>query len=141
MSLVAELAFVSVAGLVAAVWLTVLAQRLPAKAQVFESALRQPERSNLRPAQLVRVEHLVASSRSSVWDAHTRLRPLLIDIAETRLAMRGLRLEHDRAEARRLLGAIAWDFLRPDGPPPRDREAPGIGPHELEQILDALEAL
>jgi hypothetical protein len=141
MVVIAELAFVFVAGLVAAVWLTVLAQRLPAKAQVFESALRQPERSNLRPAQLVRVEHLVASSRSSLWDAHTRLRPLLIEIADVRLARRGLRLERDRAEARRLLGATAWEFVRPDRPAPEDRHAPGIGPHELEQIIDALEAL
>ena len=131
MVVVAELAFVFVAGIGAAVWLAVLAQRLPARAHVFESALRQPERSNLRPAQLVRVEHLVASSRSSLWDAHTRLR----------LARRGLRLEHDRAEARRLLGTSAWEFLRPDRPAPEDRQALGIGPHELEQILDALEAL
>jgi hypothetical protein len=138
---VAELAVVSVAGIGAAVSLTVLAQRLPARRHLFESVLRQPERGNLRPAQLVRVEHLVASSRSSLWDAHTRLRPLLIDIAEVRLARRGLRLEHDRAEARRLFGATAWEFLRPDRPAPEDRQAPGIGPDELEQILDALEAL
>ena len=141
MVVVAELAFVFVAGIGAAVWLAVLAQRLPERAHVFESALRQPERTNLRPARLVRVEHLVASSRSSLWDAHTRLRPLLIDIAEVRLARRGLRLEHDRAEARRLLGTSAWEFLRPDLPAPEDRQALGIGPHELEQILDALEAL
>ncbi len=139
--MVAELAFVVVAGSGAVVWLTVLAGRLPASRHVFESALRDPERSNLRPAQLVRVEHIVASSRSSLWDAHTRLRPLLIEIAQVRLARRGLRLEHDRAEARRLLGPITWEFLRPDRPAPEDRQAPGIGPHELEQILDALEAL
>jgi hypothetical protein len=138
---VAELAVVSAAGIAAAVCLTVLAQRLRAGANVFESALRQPGRSTMRPAQLVRVEHVVASSRASLWDAHTRLRPLLIDVTEVRLSRRGLRLEHDRAEARRLLGATAWEFLRPDRPEPEDRQAPGIAPHELEQILDALEAL
>jgi hypothetical protein len=138
---VAELAVVAVAGIGAAVCLTVLAERLPTRAHVFESALRQPERSNFRPAQLVRLEHLVASSRASLWDAHTRLRPLLLDIAEVRLARRGLQLEHDRSDARRLLGAIAWEFLRPDRPAPEDRQAPGIGPDELEEILEALEAL
>jgi hypothetical protein len=139
--MVAELAVMSAAGIGAAVWLTVLAQRLGAGAHVFESALRQPGRSNLRPAQLVRVEHLVASSGASLWDAHARLRPLLVDVADVRLARRGLRLEHDRAEVRRLLGPTAWEFLRPDRPAPEDRQARGIGPHELEQIVDALEAL
>jgi hypothetical protein len=139
---VAELAFVFVAGSGAAVWLAALADRLPAGRHVFESALRPAVRRDLRPAQLVRVEHVVARSRSSLWEAHIRLRPLLIDIAEVRLARRGLRLEHDVAEARRLLGPITWDLLRPDRPPPEDRQqAPGIGPRDLEQILDALEAL
>jgi hypothetical protein len=138
---VVELAVVFVAAIGAVVGLTALAQRLPARALGFESELRQHGRGDLRPAQFVRVEHLVASSRSSGWDAHTRLRPLLIEIAETRLARRGLRLEHDRPETRRLLGPIAWELLRPDRPPPEDRQAPGIGSHELEQILDALEAL
>jgi hypothetical protein len=139
--MVAELGVVAGAGIGAAVWLTVLARRLPPRAHAFEAVLRQPEPSNRRPAQLVRIEHVVASSRSSLWDAHTRLRPLLLDIAEVRLARRGLQFKHDRTEARRLLGAIAWEFLRPDRPAPEDRQAPGIGPDELEEILEALEAL
>ena len=66
---------------------------------------------------------------------------MLVEIAEARLARRGLRLDRDVAEARRLLGPKAWELLRPGRPRPEDREAPGIAPRDLEEILDALEAL
>ena len=52
-------------------------------------------------------------------DAHTRLRPVLVEIAEARLVRRGLRLERDVEEARRLLGPAAWELVRPDRPAPR----------------------
>ena len=97
--------------------------------------------TQLWPAQLVRLERIVEWSGSSDLDAHTRLRPVLIEIAEVRLARRGLRLDRDVAEARRLLGSTTWELLRPDRPPPSDRDAPGISPHELEEMLEALEAL
>jgi hypothetical protein len=140
-SLFVELAFVVAAAIAAAVCLAALAAHLPAGHHVvFESALRPRVRSDLHPAQLVRLERIVAWSGSSAADAHTRLRPILVEIAQARLARRGLLLERDVAESRRLLGATAWDLVRPDRPPP-DRDLPGIGPRELEKILDALEAL
>jgi hypothetical protein len=140
-SLAAEVTFVVVAGLGAAVCLATLAVHLPAGQRLFESALRPPVRGDLDPAQLVRIERIVAWSGSSALDAHTRLRPLLTEIAAGRLARSGVRWERDVAEARRLLGPTAWELLRPDRPPPGDRLAPGIGPRQLEEILDALEAL
>ena len=103
--------------------------------------LRPRVTTELWPAQLVRLERIVEWSGSSDLDAHTRLRPVLIEIAEVRLARRGLRLDRDVAEARRLLGSTTWELLRPDRPPPSDRDAPGISPYELEEMLEALEAL
>jgi hypothetical protein len=88
----------------------------------------------------VRLAHIVEWSTASGLDAHTRLRPVLVEIAEARLARRGLRLDRDVAEARRLLGPTAWELVRPDRPP-RDRDTPGIAPRELEEILDALEEM
>ena len=55
--------------------------------------------------------------------------------------MQSLRLDRDVAEARRLLGPAAWELVRPDRPRPRNRDAPGIAPRELDEILDSLEAL
>ena len=141
MKLIAEVAFVVVAAVGAAACLAALAVRLPAGRPVFESGLRPRVRTDLWPAQLVRLERIVEWSGSSGLDAHTRLRPVLVEIAEVRLAGRGLRLERDVAEARRLLGPRAWELVRPDRPAPRDRDAPGIAAGDLEEILDALEAL
>jgi hypothetical protein len=139
--LAAELGFVVLGALGAAVCLAALAGHLPGDQRAFEAGLRPPVKTELRPAQLVRLEHIVQWSRSSELDAHRRLRPVLIEIAELRLARRGLRLDRDSAEARGLLGPKAWELLRPDRPPPEDRDAPGIEPRDLEQILDELEAL
>jgi hypothetical protein len=139
--LAAELGFVVLGALGAAACLVALAVRLPADQRVFESGLRPRVRTDLWPAQLVRLERIMQWSGSSALDAHTRLRPVLVEIAEARLARRGLRLERDVAEARRLLGPKAWDLVRPDRPPPEDRDAPGIAPRDLEEILDRLEAL
>jgi hypothetical protein len=139
--LVAEVAFIVVGAIGAAVCVGALAVRLPAGQPVFEPGLRPRVKTELWPAQLVRLERIIEWSGSNGLDAHTRLRPLLVEIAEVRLARRGLRLDRDVADARRLLGSTAWELVRPDRPPPRDREAPGIAPRDLEEILDALEAL
>jgi hypothetical protein len=65
---------------------------------------------------------------------------VLVEIAETRLGRHGVRLDDDE-EARRLLGPAAWELVRPHRPAPPNRHAPGIGARELDEILDALEAL
>jgi hypothetical protein len=139
--LVAEVVLIVVGAIGAAVCLAALAVRLPAGHPVFEPGLRPRVETELWPAQLVRLERVIEWSGSSGLDAHTRLRPVLVEIAEARLARHNLRLDRDPAEARRLLGSTAWELVRPARPPPEGRLAPGIGSRELEEILDALEAL
>ena len=118
-----------------------LAARLPADRPVFEEALRPRVATQVWPAQLVRLERVVEWSGSSALDVHTRLRPVLVEIAEARLGRRGVRLDRDEEEARRLLGPAAWELVRLDRPAPPTRDAPGIRARELDEILDALEAL
>ena len=65
----------------------------------------------------------------------------LVEIAEARLGRRGLRLERDVEESRRLLGPVVWELVRPDRPTPLGRDAPAIPPRQLEEMLDVLEAL
>jgi hypothetical protein len=139
--LVAEVGFIVVGAIGAAACLAALAIRLPAGHPLFEPGLRPRVKTDLWPAQLVRLDRIVEWSDSSALAAHTRLRPVLVEIAEARLARRGLRLDRDADEARRLLGPTAWDLVRPDRPAPRDRDAPGIAERDLDEILDALEAL
>jgi hypothetical protein len=141
MELTADIVLVTVAALGAAVCVLGLADRLPARAGVFESALGLRQRTDRVPTQLIRVQQTVVWSTASGVDVHGRLRPVLVDIAEARLGRRGLRLDRDAGEARRLLGPAAWEIVRPDRPVPTDPDAPGISPRELERIFDALEAV
>jgi hypothetical protein len=138
--LAAEVVFIVVGAIGAGVLLAALADRLPAAQAAFEPGVRPRAPTDLWPAQLLRLAHIVEWSGASGLDAHTRLRPVLVEIAEARLARRGLRLDRDVAEARRLLGPTAWELVRPDRPT-RDRDAPGVAPRELEEILDALEGM
>jgi hypothetical protein len=64
-----------------------------------------------------------------------QLRGRLREIAERRLAGRGLRFESDGARV--LLGDEAWGLLA--RPLERDKFAPGPTPTELDRLLDALE--
>ncbi len=141
MRLAAELVLIVMGGIGAGACLAALAVRLPAGQQAFEPGLHPRVQTQLWPAQLVRLERIVEWSGSNGLDAHTRLRPVLVEIAEARLARRGLRLDRDAADARRLLGPKAWELVRPDRQAPPGRDTPGIAPRDLEEILDALEAL
>jgi hypothetical protein len=131
-----------VAGAIGAgVLLALLATGLPARRTVFEQELRPRVATQVWPAQLVRLERIVEWSSMSALDVHTRLRPVLVEIAEARLGRHAVRLDRDEAEARRLLGPAVWELVRPDRPAPRTRDAPGIRRRELDEILDALEAV
>ena len=114
--------------------------KLPARRGGADDRQRALERLDPLPTQVVRLERIVEWSGESGLSAHTRLRPVLVEIAEARLARRGLRLDQDVEEARRVLGPAVWDLVRPDRPAPRRRDTPGIPPRRLEEILDGLEA-
>jgi hypothetical protein len=139
--LLAELGLVLAAGMGALLCLAALAGHLPGDRHVFPFDPAPPATVERRPAQLVRLAHIVQWSSASAQDAHTRLRPELIAIAEVRLARRGLHLPGDHAEAARLLGPAAWALLRPDRPEAQHRDAPAMRESELAEILAALEAL
>ncbi len=140
MSVVAETAIIVVAATGAGAGVAALA-KLPAHGRRSDDRDQRRLRLDPRPAQLVRLERIVEWSGESGLSAHTRLRPVLVEIAEARLVHRGLRLDRDVEEARCLLGPVVWDLVRPDRPTPRGRDAPGISPRRLGEMLDALESL
>ena len=135
----AEVALVLAAALAATYAVAALAARLPDDEAGFEQALLAPPRTDRWPAELIRLERVVDWSAEDGADVHARLRPVLVEIAEARLARRGLRLDRDAAEAERLLGP-AWEVVRPGRPAP-PAGARGIGGEELDRILDALEGV
>jgi urease gamma subunit len=131
-----EAVIVVVGAIATLIGLAELAARLPIRRR--PPAAPPPPRSRTTPGQLLRIERIVDRAGESGVAAHTLLRPLLVEIAEARLRRRGLRLEEDAAAA--LLGADAWELVRPGRPAPHDRDE-GVTRRELEHVLDRLEAL
>jgi hypothetical protein len=79
-------------------------------------------------------------SKMSAFHLHVRLRPVLREIAEYRLRKRyGVELETEPGRARELIGSAAWEIVRPDRPPPRDRLALGPSFAQLREVVDELE--
>jgi hypothetical protein len=76
----------------------------------------------------------------TAFDLHYRLRPTLVEIAHNRLAGRGISLENE-PRAKAVLGHEAWELLRPEREPPRDRNAPGIRTGELGRVVGVLERI
>jgi hypothetical protein len=81
-------------------------------------------------------------STYNAFHLHTRLRPLLRDVAAHRLRSRfGVELDAEPGRARGLVGAAAWELIRPDRAPPTDRLATGPTLDELRLLVDELEAI
>jgi hypothetical protein len=86
--------------------------------------------------------HDVQQSVASSFHLHTRLRPLLREIAAHRLSMRfGVDLDREHERARELIGSEAWELVRPERPPPSDRLAPGPPASHLSKVVEELERI
>jgi hypothetical protein len=90
-----------------------------------------------RPAELGRLERELTMATGSAFDTHARLRPVVREIAGSRLAARGLRLQ----DSEELLGSELWELAREDREEPSDRHAAGIPADELRRAVDRLETL
>jgi hypothetical protein len=125
-------------------WLVGVVRRANPVAEVSPFDLGLRGRRDLREpvAELERLEREVSMAASTAFDLHFRLRPRVQRIARQLLASRrGIDL-HTRPEAaRRLLGEQAWNVVRPDAEPPRDRSAPGLPLARLRDVVVALERL
>jgi hypothetical protein len=109
-----------------------------ANRSAFEQALEQKPVEPTRPNELVRMERELILGAASAGHLHLRLLPLLRNIAAARL---GVDLERSPARARTALGDDVWELLRPDRPPPSDRNAPGVSQRQLERCVEALERI
>jgi hypothetical protein len=106
----------------------------------IESASR-PRRKDKRLAGLERIERELEMATQSAFDTHYRLRPLLRELAATRLARRGVDLDAPGGRAEELLGPDAWSFVRPDLVRPTEHHAAGVRLATVERAVDALERL
>ena len=103
--------------------------------------LQQPPRSQ-RLGQLESVARALELAEASSFDLHHTLRPIVREIATARLGRHGVSLDRQPERARALLGAQAWELVRPDREVPLGRSGRGgCSRDELRAIVDSLEAI
>jgi hypothetical protein len=109
----------------------------------FEQALRERGRAPAgRPGVFLAMERELELGIAHAGQAHRRLLPLLRAAAASRLEARhGIELGRGSPAARALLGDEAWDYLRPDRPPPADPFGPGVPRETVTALIDRLEEL
>ncbi len=113
----------------------------PPEASRLSAVLRRPPRGEERVAELDRIERELEMATQSAFDTHYRLRPILRELAATRLAERGVELDGPGGRAEQLLGPEAWQLVRPGVERPPDHFASGVRLEDVERVLDALERL
>jgi hypothetical protein len=98
----------------------------------FDKAVAESPYEPTRPPELVRVERELTLGTSNAGHLHSRLVPLLRDVA---LARTGGTLTRER------LGDETWELLRPDRQAPADRHAPGASLRDIGRVVARLEEL
>ena len=109
----------------------------------FDQALHQPLEPEIpRAREPDRIAFEVGAATHRALELHHAFRRRLRRLAADRLAAEhGVDLDADRDAARSLLGAEAWDLLRPDHEPPEDRFGPGMPVEDVTKIVTAVEDL
>ena len=108
----------------------------------FDRALEEMSRRHPSDSGELTLVNEVEQSTASALHLHVRLRPILREIAAHRLWMRfGVDLDREQERARELVGANAWELVRPERLPPSDRLARGPAPADLRVVVEELERL
>ncbi|MCL5946630.1 MAG: hypothetical protein M1298_01205 [Chloroflexi bacterium] len=107
----------------------------------FRSALARIPAEQSVPLELTETVNAVRFGATSNFDFYYRLRPILINIAIHRLARHSLDLEQQPELAQQALGVIAWDLIRPDRPPPTERQRHGVALRDIAATIAVLEEL
>lgn len=110
----------------------------------FEELLSPPaDDDEEAPSPIAFIEQSVRFSCTTAGDLHSRLRPLIREIAGHRLTRRNVRLDsaghQERAEA--MLGPELFELVRKNRPLPRDRFGPGMPQEQIEQAVAVLQGL
>jgi hypothetical protein len=107
----------------------------------LEEAMAPEASEPARIAELERLEREVALATSRDFDLHYRLRPVLREIAQSRLERRGVQLDSESPRVRELLGDELWALTAADREVSAYRQAPGLPLADLERTVERLERL
>ena len=112
------------------------------EASALAAALGQEERVAVRPPDLERTERMLSMAATTAFDLHFRLRPVLREVAEQRLAdRRGLRLDSGDPRVQEACGEELWEVVRPEREAPDHRFLPGLDREALERVVARLESI
>lgn len=141
-AIVLDVYLLCMGGVLLLAFVRVTRERAPAeRGSQFEAALAAMRRPPAETGEPTLVRELELSTYNS-FHLHSRVRPMLRDIAAHRLRGRyGIELDAEPLRARELVGVEIWELVRPDRPPPEDRLAPGPTPAELSMVVEELEAI
>ena len=114
----------------------------PPPPSAFDAALAARPAPPRPPAELDRLARLLALSSASALHAHTRLRSELRPVAADRLRWSlAVDLDRDPTAARAALGETGWALLARDQRDLPDREAAGLPPAALAELIANLERI
>ena len=114
----------------------------PPPASPFDTALAARPVPARPPAELDRLARLLSLSSASALHAHTRLRSELRPVAADRLRWSlAVDLDRDPEAARAALGEPGWALLTRDQRDLPDREAAGLPPAALAELITNLERI
>jgi len=106
------------------------------------AALERDEPAAVRPPDLERTERMLTMAATTAFDLHFRLRPVLREVAEQRLAdRRGLRLDSGDARVQAACGEELWEVVRPEREAPDHRSLPGLPAEALHRVVERLESI
>ena len=120
-------------------WLKQIAP--PGGRSELEAALVSHPRPSPNVQELDRLERELSMGAARAFDLHSRVRPVLREVASAGLARRGLELDTRAVPVRELLGDELADLLDPDRQLPDDRQAPGPGLDRIGAAIERLERL
>jgi hypothetical protein len=142
-AVVAHLAIIAVALMALAILMRRLGRLVPRRsASPFEAALAPGKERMPVFDEFASIQRIVDGARFSAFDVHYGLRPLLRELAATRLRVRrGIGLDAEPGPASELLGAEAFALLREGRPPPSNYRRPGMSLQAIEHIVKVLESI
>lgn len=92
--------------------------------------------------ELARMERNVVLATAKQFDSRQRIRPILREIAEHRLATnRGIYMDDNPDRAREVLGEEAWDLIHFDQDELDRRRGRGLELDRLERVIESLERI
>jgi hypothetical protein len=142
-AIIAQLAIIAVGVLALATLMRRLGRLVPRRsASPFAAALAPGKEPMPVLDEFASIQRIVDGARFSAFDVHYGLRPLLRELAASRLRVRrGIELDAEPGPASEVLGAEAFALLREGHPAPSNYRRPGMSLHAIERIVKVLESI